>query len=329
MNSETNGKKERTAKGERLCSPVLIFGKLLLLIRLCGWNDIGNQLIKAELRKRVMGHRQEAKRRIRVTCTFCQIRKRQKPGINALIIDLILAPLLLFTVIVVVSSCHLCKSHSVKKSRYSSCHSYLGSIFFVYLILPKCTKPTRLSPQQSHDMAEPRSSATALEGHSIEVATSSPKPDLSGLLSTYILATNLSESELHEFEDILVARGAPLTYDIKAANLVIGNISKERRARFELKRGNVPFEDDEESSASVLAGSLDPVSSRIAAKRRKLKDGTRELIEDVNIVDAGNKNNRENAETEIYSNEGNDLSKSHLHSSLVTTVCTLKLVILV
>lgn len=173
-------------------------------------------------------------------------------------------------------------------------------------------------------MAKPKSSATALEGHSIEAVTSSPKPDLSGLLSTFILATNLSESELHEYEDILVARGAPLTYDIKAANLVIGNISKERRAKFELKRGNVTFKDNEESSASVLSGPLDLVSSRKAVKRRKLRDGTQELIEDVSIVNAGNTKTRGSDETEIYSNEGNHLSRSHSHSSLVNRVSILK-----
>lgn len=166
-------------------------------------------------------------------------------------------------------------------------------------------------------MAKPQSSATALERRSIEVAISSPKPDLSCLLSTFILATSLSESELHEFEDTLVARGAPLTYDIKAANLVIGNISKERRARFELKRGNVPFQDDEESSTSALPDSLDPISSPVAVKRRKLKDGTQELIEDLNTVNAGNENNKGTAETGIYSNEGIYLSRSHSHSSLV------------
>ena len=172
-------------------------------------------------------------------------------------------------------------------------------------------------------MAKPQSSATALEGRSIEVATSSPKPDLSGLLSTFILATNLSESELHEYEDVLVARGAPLTYDIKAANLVIGNISKERRARFELKRGKVPFEDNEESSASVLPGSLDLVSSRTAVKRRKLRDETRELSEDVNIIDTGNNKNIGSDEAEIYANEGNHLLRSHSHSSSVNIVSIL------
>ena len=166
-------------------------------------------------------------------------------------------------------------------------------------------------------MAKPRSSATALEGPSIEEATSSLKPDLSCLLSTFILATNLSEAELHEYEDILIARGAPLTYDIKAANLVIGNISKEKRARFELKRGNVHFKEEEESSGSVLPVSVVLVSSPTARKWRKLKDGTRGLIEDVTGT----------AVTEIHSNEGNHLSRSHSQSSSVNIVSILKLTV--
>lgn len=169
-------------------------------------------------------------------------------------------------------------------------------------------------------MDKPRSSATALEGPSVEEAASSSKPDLSCLLSTFILATNLSEVELHEYEDILIARGAPLTYDIKAANLVIGNISKEKRARFELKRGNVPLKDEEESSASVLPVSADLVPSPIVRKRRKLTDGTRGLVEDVTAVNNGNDGNIESAVTDFHSNEGNHLSRSHSQSSLVNIV---------
>ena len=165
-------------------------------------------------------------------------------------------------------------------------------------------------------MAESKLSGTALEGFSIREATSSPKPDLASLPVTFVLATNLSESELHEVEDILIAQGAPLTYDIKAANLVIGNISKERRAKFELKRGNVPFEDYEESSESVVPGSSDQLSSPIAVKRRKVKDGTPELVGHVITVNTGN-NNTIGTVTDINPNDDNHASRSNTQLSLV------------
>lgn len=166
-------------------------------------------------------------------------------------------------------------------------------------------------------MAKPQLSAVALEGHLTGEATSSPEPNLASLPPTFILATNLSEPELHEFEDTLVVRGAPLTYDIKAANLVIGNISKERRARFELKRGNVPLMDDEERSESVTSGSLDPVSSPMAVKRRKLKDTTPELIENVTTVGTGNNKDVETTVTGIHPNQGNYPSRSNSQCLLV------------
>lgn len=63
--------------------------------------------------------------------------------------------------------------------------------------------------------------------------------DLSGLPPVYVLAVHLTEVELHQVEDTLVRMGALLTYDIKQAKIVLGNISTERRAKFELKCGEV------------------------------------------------------------------------------------------
>ncbi|MCJ1305474.1 hypothetical protein MMC08_008288 [Hypocenomyce scalaris] len=62
-----------------------------------------------------------------------------------------------------------------------------------------------------------------------------PKLDLSVLPAVFVLPTHLSLTELHEVEEQLSGRGAPLTYDISEAKLVIGAISTERRATFELK----------------------------------------------------------------------------------------------
>lgn len=172
-------------------------------------------------------------------------------------------------------------------------------------------------------MADPKLSATILKGHVIEEAASSPKPDLANLPPTFVLATNLSESELHEVEDIFIARGAPVTYDLKAANLVIGNITKERRAKFELKRGNVMFNDYEEVPESGLpglpglTGFSDQVSSPAAAKRRKLNAGTLELIEDAACISNSDSENIGTDIVDIHPNEGNNTSGSNSPHSLV------------
>lgn len=89
-----------------------------------------------------------------------------------------------------------------------------------------------------------------------------------------VLPTNLSEHELHEAEDILVEHGAWLTYDIKEANIVLGNIFKERRARFELKRGKVRTEELNKAEEHVDPTHLDVIPlDNPAAKRRRLNNG--------------------------------------------------------
>lgn len=73
------------------------------------------------------------------------------------------------------------------------------------------------------------------EGPAMRRLTTESKLDLSGLPPTFILTTNTSTQELHEAEDELSNRGAPITYDIKEANLILGNVSKARRAKLELQ----------------------------------------------------------------------------------------------
>lgn len=68
---------------------------------------------------------------------------------------------------------------------------------------------------------------------------STPNLDLSILPPVFLLPTHLSLAELHEIEEQLTAGGAPLTYDITEAKLVLGAISTEKRATFELKSRKV------------------------------------------------------------------------------------------
>ena len=103
--------------------------------------------------------------------------------------------------------------------------------------------------------------------------SSKSKLNLKGLPPTFILDFHLSTEELHSAENELCACGAPLTYDITEAGIVLGNIVKARRAELELKWRNVRLDegDSRESgikSETVVKGDQDaPVK-----KRRRLDE---------------------------------------------------------
>ncbi|KAL8973069.1 MAG: hypothetical protein Q9183_000192 [Haloplaca sp. 2 TL-2023] len=78
--------------------------------------------------------------------------------------------------------------------------------------------------------------------HTIQLSLPS-KPDLSTLTAIYVLPAHIATAELHEIEHQLVTLGAPLTYDIREACLVLGKVTKPRRARFELQARKLRFKD--------------------------------------------------------------------------------------
>ncbi|KAL9129026.1 MAG: hypothetical protein Q9217_002428 [Psora testacea] len=88
--------------------------------------------------------------------------------------------------------------------------------------------------------------------------------DLSFIPTVYILASHLSSAEQHEAEDVLSNGGAPLTYDIKEAKLVLGNISRARRAKLELQWKGVQVIEDREEQ-------FEGNDSPYARKRRKIE----------------------------------------------------------
>ncbi|KAL8944636.1 MAG: hypothetical protein Q9216_000333 [Gyalolechia sp. 2 TL-2023] len=67
--------------------------------------------------------------------------------------------------------------------------------------------------------------------------------DLSDFPAIFVLPTHLSLEYLHDIEHQLSRSGASLTYDIREASLILGSISKPRRAKFELQAAKVYFED--------------------------------------------------------------------------------------
>ena len=116
-------------------------------------------------------------------------------------------------------------------------------------------------------------SDSTLQNDSVNGSTKTSGLDLSGLPSIFVLPTHLTEKELHETEDVLVEHGALLTYDITEANIILGNIFKERRARFELKCGKVRTEELEKADTHIEPAYVDatPVDNP-AAKRRRLNN---------------------------------------------------------
>ncbi|EGU86588.1 DNA polymerase IV [Fusarium oxysporum f. sp. conglutinans race 2 54008] len=95
---------------------------------------------------------------------------------------------------------------------------------------------------------------------------------LDNLPRIFLLPTHLKPEELHDLE----SRIPTLTYDISEAEIVVGKISQQRRAEFELRRAKFEFASVEEPQkeshqvdspvvADDLGGSPDP-------KRRRIKE---------------------------------------------------------
>lgn len=123
-------------------------------------------------------------------------------------------------------------------------------------------------------MSSSQSSST-LQGDSVANTPEASGLDFSYLPSIYVLPAHLSENELHEAEDALVACGALLTHEIKDARILLGNISKERRARFELRTAQVRTESLDRSMGNVSSRRLNNPTAASVTKSRKLDDGRR------------------------------------------------------
>lgn len=121
-------------------------------------------------------------------------------------------------------------------------------------------------------MSSSQSLNSTLQGDSVANTLEASGPDFSYLPSIYVLPAHLSENELHEAEDALVACGALLTHEIKDARIVLGNISKARRARFELRTAQVRTESLERSKRDVSSRRLNTPPRTSMTKRRKLDD---------------------------------------------------------
>lgn len=118
-------------------------------------------------------------------------------------------------------------------------------------------------------MSSSQSSDSTLQGDSFVNTSEASRLDFSHLPSIYVLPAHLSEDELHEAEHALVTCGALLTHEIKDSRIVLGNISKERRARFELRSAQVRTESLERTTP------LEIPSEAPVTKRSKLNNWRR------------------------------------------------------
>ncbi|KAI4161102.1 MAG: hypothetical protein LQ342_005139 [Letrouitia transgressa] len=125
-------------------------------------------------------------------------------------------------------------------------------------------------------MADSQVSTSTAKDHLSPKSDVSPRFDLTGLPTIFVLPSNLSSDELHNAEEELSRLGAPLTYDIGEASLVLGVVSKPRRAKFELQSRKIQFQDFVPERSELVDDlshrSLSETESKVLPhKRRKLK----------------------------------------------------------
>ncbi|KAI4133346.1 MAG: hypothetical protein LQ338_000246 [Usnochroma carphineum] len=112
----------------------------------------------------------------------------------------------------------------------------------------------------------------------VEAPSKLPELNLNSLQTVYVLPARIALDDLHEKENQLSRSGARLTYDIREARLVLGNITKPRRAKFELQAGKVRFRDIDQSSQPNLCPKTEVISevavSRPPPKKRLKLEGT-------------------------------------------------------
>ena len=102
--------------------------------------------------------------------------------------------------------------------------------------------------------------------------------NLTTLPPIFVFSVRLTEDELHEMEEELQQRGAPLTYSLDEAKLFVGRIGTKRRAELELRTHGVWTEElsGDENDQSVQSGNA---ASQSGGKRGR-SWGTRKDSQD-------------------------------------------------
>ncbi|KAL9614633.1 MAG: hypothetical protein Q9167_000921 [Letrouitia subvulpina] len=156
-------------------------------------------------------------------------------------------------------------------------------------------------------MADSQVSTSTAKDHSSSKSDVSPRFDLTGLPIVFVLPSYLPSDELHNAEEELSRLGAPLTYDIREASLVLGVVSKPRRAKFELQSRQVQFKDfvpgrselrDDSSHRSLSETETETETKALPHKRRKLKGRAVSPTKSPSIVDEEDSTTSSDSQTE-------------------------------
>jgi DNA polymerase IV len=107
----------------------------------------------------------------------------------------------------------------------------------------------------------------------LHLAAESKRPtlDLSLLPPVFVSVTHLDTCELHELEDNLAQCGAPLTYNLKEAKIVLTKAERKRRIQLDLRTNGCPTEEVEVVRlADSLHNTSPDVTLESEAKRDKI-----------------------------------------------------------
>ncbi|KAL8738560.1 MAG: hypothetical protein Q9181_000667 [Wetmoreana brouardii] len=151
--------------------------------------------------------------------------------------------------------------------------------------------------------------------------------DLSTFPAIYVLPAHVAVAELHDIEHQLTKYGAPLTYDIHEARLVLGKLSKPRRAKFELQVRKIRFKDVDPANLPKASLKTNPVPQEDnneppPTKRRKLEVADTQSTTDDSLTTDHQGASTVDSETEAEEDDGAE-PLSQLSISQATTSRTL------
>ncbi|KAL8707553.1 MAG: hypothetical protein Q9220_007445 [cf. Caloplaca sp. 1 TL-2023] len=144
--------------------------------------------------------------------------------------------------------------------------------------------------------------ATVLCREQIEAASTLPPPptlDLSTFPTIYVIPTHVPVIDLHAIEQELVRLGARLTYDICEAQLLLANISKPRRARFELRAAKIPFRDLLDNELQKAGHNSRPRGEESKAELHRTKRPKLQLLDTQSTTDASSSTDSQDASSVI------------------------------
>lgn len=125
------------------------------------------------------------------------------------------------------------------------------------------SSPSRTYTAENHDRRHRRDDKKGTDTASVSTFASCPP--------IFVLSTHLDLEELDKIEDSLVKRGAPLTYDISEARLVLGKIGQRKRAALELRARGVWTEEVMVVAGTASEKGRNGIRKERGEKRRRLE----------------------------------------------------------